>query len=81
MVMMSQCYLHITEADGRKVWCLGNIEEIAVARGNVDQPQSLGENGASYLLGLDKDYKPHGAFINDPKTVRVCACVCYSPYW
>ena len=41
-----------------QVWCLGNIEEVAVARGNVDQSRAVGADSASYLLGLDKDYQP-----------------------
>ena len=53
--------------DGSKVWCLGNIEEVAVARGTVDERRALGGTAASYLLGLDKDYKPNGVFIDDPK--------------
>ena len=53
--------------DGTKVWCLGNIEEVAVARGTVDERRALGGNAASYLLGLDKDYKPNGVFLDDPK--------------
>ena len=53
--------------DGSKVWCLGNIEEVAVARGAVDERRALGGTGASYLLGLDKDYKPNGVFLDDPK--------------
>ena len=36
-------------------------------QGNVDQTQVLsGERGA-YLANLDKDYKPGGVFVDDPK--------------
>ena len=52
---------------GKKVWCIGNVEEVAVVRGNVDETQALsGERGA-YLANLDKDYKPGGVFVDDPK--------------
>ena len=40
---------------------------MAVARGTVDVRRALGGTAASYLLGLDKDYKPNGVFLDDPK--------------
>ena len=52
--------------DGSKVWCLGNIEEVAVARGTVDERRALAGTAASYLLGLEKDYQPR-VFLDDPK--------------
>ena len=55
------------EPNGTKIWCLGNIEEVAVARGTVDERRALAGTGASYLLGLEKDYKPKGVFVDDSK--------------
>ena len=46
----------MTLADGSTVWVLANIEEVAVARGPVDERRALGTNSASYLLALEKDY-------------------------
>ena len=40
---------------------------MAVARGTVDERRALADNAASYLLGLDKDYKPKGVYVDDPK--------------
>ena len=60
-----------TAADGSKYWVLGNIEEVAVARGSVDAKKAVGANGGSYLLGLDKDYRATGVFVNDPKAIFV----------
>ena len=54
-------------ADGSRVWILGNIEEVAAARGTVDPRRALAGNSSSYLLGLEKDCKPRGVFIDDPK--------------
>ena len=53
--------------DGSKVWCLGNIEEVAVASGTVNEQRALAGNGASYLLGLDKVYRRNGVHVDDPK--------------
>ena len=53
--------------DGSRVWCLGNIEEVAVAKVTVDERRALAGNSANYLLGIDKVYKPNGVFIDDPK--------------
>ena len=56
------------QPDGTKVWCLGNIEEVARATGTVDERRAISESdrGAEYLLGLDKVYKPDGVFIDGP---------------
>ena len=43
-----------------KHWEIGNIEEVAVLRGNFDERRALADNGSSYLLGLEKDYMPKG---------------------
>ena len=37
----------------------------------MDEKRTIGANSSSYLLGLDKDYKPHGAYINDPKALFI----------
>ena len=37
----------------------------------MDERRALANNGAQYLLGLDKDYKPGGVFIDDPKGMFV----------
>ena len=56
------------QEDGTKIWCLGNIEEVAVARGTVDERRAIASTSATYLLGLDKEhYKPKGVFVDDPK--------------
>ena len=55
------------QPDGTKVWCLGNIEELAVAKVTVDERRAISDAGVAYLLGLDKVYKPDGVFIDDPK--------------
>eukprot|EP00966_Prymnesium_polylepis_P050890 1178361-Prymnesium_polylepis.2 len=52
---------------GKRVWALSNIEEVAVARGAVDERRTVGGTGVAYLLSLDKEYKPGGVFIDDPK--------------
>ena len=54
-----------------KVWCLGNIEEVAIANSTVDERRAISDHGAAYLLGLDKVYKPDGVFIDDPKGVFI----------
>ena len=53
--------------DRSKVWCLGNIEEVAVVWGTVDERCAVADSSPMYLLGLDKDYKPGGVMIDDPK--------------
>ena len=55
------------QEDGTKIWCLGNIEEVAVARDTVDERRAIASTSATYLLGLDKDYMPKGVFVDDPK--------------
>jgi hypothetical protein len=57
--------------DGTKVWCLGNLEEVARTTGTVDERRAISDRGADYLLGLDKVYKPDGVFIDDPQGVFV----------
>ena len=47
---------------------MGNIEEVASAScTRVDDKQAMGSEGAAYLLGLEKMYRPTGVHINDPK--------------
>ena len=59
-----------TLADGRKIWAIGNVEEVAVVRGAVDKNRALGSRAAEYLLGLEKDARPiKGAHIDDDKAV------------
>ena len=59
-----------TLTDGRKVWVIGNVEEVAVVRGTLDEKKAVGSTAPSYLLGLEKDARPvKGAFVNDPKAV------------
>ena len=53
--------------DGSKSWILGNIEEVAAAKGTVDPRRAMAANSSSYLLGLDKEYKSRGVFLDDPK--------------
>mmetsp|Transcript_805 Transcript_805/g.2090 ORF Transcript_805/g.2090 Transcript_805/m.2090 type:complete len:195 (+) Transcript_805:850-1434(+) len=36
------------DAQGRRVWALGNIEEVAVARGAVDEQRAVGGTGAAF---------------------------------
>ena len=55
----------------KKVWCLGNIEEVARETGTVDERRALGNNGAQYLLNLDKNYQPRGVMIDDLGQVQV----------
>ena len=45
-------------ADGKPFWGFGNVEEVAVVRGDVDKSRALGGNSAKYLLDLDKDPRP-----------------------
>ena len=59
-----------TLESGRTVWVLGNVEEVAVARGAVDKDKAVGLNSGSYLLGLEKDARPvKGTFHSDPKAM------------
>ena len=51
--------------NGETAWIIGNIEEVGVARGEV-RGTSL-----EHLLGLEKDYRPGGVFIDDPKGLFV----------
>ena len=41
-----------TLGDGSKVWALGNVEAVAVARGNVDEKRAVGRGSGSYLASL-----------------------------
>ena len=61
-------------SDGSRVWILSNIEEVAAARGTVNPRRALAGNSSSYLLGLEKDYKPRGVFIDDPKGLFILRC-------
>lgn len=56
-----------TMDDGSKTFILGNIEEVTIAKGNVDMRRALSSTGAEYLRSLDKEYLPTGVHINDPK--------------
>ena len=59
-----------TLSDGRKVWAIGNVEAVAVARGTVDKNRAVGSNAASYLRSLDADERPiKGVNINDHKAM------------
>ena len=60
-----------TMPDGSHCWALGNIEEVAVAAATVNNNTAMGARGASYLLGLDKTYKPQGVFVDDPKGLLI----------
>ena len=51
--------------NGETAWIIGNIEEVGVARGEV-----RGTN-PEHLLSLEKDYRPGGVYINDPKGLFV----------
>jgi|EP00966_Prymnesium_polylepis_P161174 hypothetical protein len=56
--------------DGTKVWVIGNVEAVAVARGSVDKSRAVGPNAASYLRGLDADERPiKGVHVDDPKAM------------
>ena len=64
--------IYFTVADGKKVWVLGNVEEVAVIRGTIDEAKAVGSNSASYLLGLEKDARPiKGTYVNDEKAVFI----------
>ena len=56
-----------SDAAGKKVWVIGNIEEVAVVRGTVEQQRAVGGASKDYLLKLDKDYRPAGVYVDDPK--------------
>lgn len=56
-----------TMPDGSHCWALGNIEEVAQSTQTVNQNTATGANGSSYLLNLDKTYKPQGIYVDDPK--------------
>ena len=59
-----------TLSGGSKVWLLGNVEAVAVARGTVDKARAVGQHAASYLLGLDADERPiKGVHVDDPKAM------------
>ena len=51
--------------NGTTAWVIGNIEEVAVTRGE------LRGNTAEHLLRMEKDYRPGGVYINDPKGVFI----------
>ena len=51
--------------NGTTAWVIGNIEEVAVTRGEVRG------NTAEHLLRMEKDYRPGGVYINDPKGVFI----------
>lgn len=57
--------------DGTKVWVLGNVEAVAVARGAVDKSRAVGPNAASYLRGLDADERPIKG-VHSPNCHTVC---------
>ena len=55
-----------TLGDGSKVWALGNVEAVAVARGNVDEKRAVGRGSGSYLASLHQvmtavHLKPHSS--------------------
>ena len=60
----------------KKVWILGNIEEVATVRGTLDERRALTQGAAGYLDGLDrilpmdKDYRPR-VHIDDPNGVFI----------
>jgi len=55
-----------TLSDGQKVWALGNVEAVAVARGSVDKARAVGPHSATYLASLDADERPiKGAHLDD----------------
>ena len=56
-----------SDVAGKKVWVIGNIEEVAVVRGTVEQQRAVGGASKDYLLKLDKDYRPAGVYVDDPK--------------
>ena len=57
-------------SDGSKMWALGNVEAVAVARGTVDKVRAVGPRAASYLRGLDADERPiKGVHVDDPKAM------------
>ena len=59
-----------TLGDGSKVWALGNVEAVAVARGNVDEKRAVGRGSGSYLASLDADERPlKGVHVDDPKAM------------
>ena len=59
-----------TLGDGSKVWALGNVEAVAVARGNVDEKRAVGSGSGSYLASLDADERPlKGVHVDDPKAM------------
>ena len=60
-------YCNVSPYDGSKTFILGNIEEVTIAKGNVDMRRALSSTGAEYLRSLDKEYLPTGVHINDPK--------------
>ena len=59
-----------TRADGSTFWSIGNIEAVAVARGNVDRARAVGARSGAYLASLDADERPiKGVHIDDPKAM------------
>ena len=59
-----------TLSDGKKVWALGNVEAVAVARGDVDKERATGGRAKSYLQSLDADERPlKGASVHDKKAI------------
>lgn len=59
-----------THADGSTFWSIGNIEAVAVARGNVDRARAVGARSGVYLASLDADERPiKGVHIDDPKAM------------
>ena len=49
------------------MWALGNVEAVAVARGNVDEKRAVGRGSGSYLASLDADERPlKGVHVDDP---------------
>lgn len=59
-----------TLSDGSKVWAIGNVEAVAVARGALDKNRAIGPRASSYLRGLDADERPiKGVHIDDPKAM------------
>ena len=55
----------------KKIWVLGNLEEVARGKSTVDAGKALGSGGADYLLQLDKDYMPKGVHIDDPNALFI----------
>ena len=69
--MHSRTYL-LSRTPRRKVWVLGNVEEVLVARSSVDPKKAVLPGSSDYLRSLPKDARPRGAYINDQKAIFMC---------